>query len=206
VTRADPTYARLFVPAQFLSIIGPFESPTQALGGLSPGVRGALSGFILQNNVKVGFLAFSGGALAGTVTVYHLLQNGAMVGGLAGAISYYGDPKPFYALIVPHGVIELWAIVLSGAAGLRLGRAIVLPGRLTRRAALREGASEAVLLAVGTALLFVVAALIEGFVTPSALSDDAKLWVGWGSGIATLLYLYWPFGRRLSPKPGQARA
>lgn len=203
ITLADPTYAHLFVPAQFLSIIGPFDRPEHTMGTMSPGMRGALSGFIMQNNIKVGLLAFSGGVLAGTVTVFHLLQNGAMVGGLVGAIQHYGDPVPLLALLAPHGVIELWAIVLSGAAGLRLAKAVVLPGRLTRKAALREGAREGVLLAVGTALLFVVAALIEGFITPSGLSDSVKLWgVGGGSGVAMFAYLYWPFGRRPASAEG----
>ncbi len=196
VTWQDPTYAYLFVPAQFLSMIGPFERPDHTTGVLGPGVRGLLSGFIMQNNIKVGLLCFAGGALAGTVTVFHLLQNGAMVGGLVGAIHHYQNPTALLALLAPHGVIELWAVVLSGAAGLRLARGVVLPGRLTRRAALREAAREAVLLAVGTTLLFVVAAVIEGFVTPSGLTDNVKLWgVGGGSGVLLLLYLYWPYGR-----------
>jgi uncharacterized membrane protein SpoIIM required for sporulation len=206
VTLADPTYAHLFVPAQFLSAAGPFEKPEALKEGLGLGQRGLLSGYIMQNNIKVGFTAFAGGVLAGTLTVGALLQTGAMVGGLAGAVAHYSDPLPFYALLIPHGVIELWAIVLCGAAGLRLAKSIILPGRLTRKAALREGGREAVLVALGAALLFVVAALIEGFITPSAMPDLAKLWVGGISGIAMFLYLYWPWGRPVPAPDASAHA
>ncbi len=201
VTLADPTYANLFVPAPFLAAAAPTEGERPEI---PPAIMGALSGFIMQNNIKVGRAAFAGGLLGGTVTMYHMIQNGAMVGGLAGAVQHYGNPKAFYALIVPHGVIELTAIVLMGAAGFRLGWSILAPGRLSYRLSIARGAREAGLLALGTVPLFVVAALIEGFVTPAAwLGEDAKLWLGAATGVALLAYLCIPRGRGPEPDPDQ---
>lgn len=189
---SDPTLALLLVPPQFHSVIGPGAGSGLPAEGIPVGMQTALSAFIMQNNIKVGLMAFAGGIFAGAYTIYSLVQNGLMVGGIAGAVHHYGDPWPFMSLVVPHGVIELWAIVLAGAAGFRLGWSLVAPGRLRRLASLRVGAIEAVQVVLGTALLFVVAALIEGFVTPSALPAGAKLAVGPLSGLVMLVYLYWP--------------
>ena len=87
-----------------------------------------------------------------------------VVGGLAiGA----GNGRPFFELVTAHGVLELSCIVVSGAAGLRLGWAIIDPGNRTRGEALREEARAAIEIVLGTAPWLVVAGLVEGFLTPS---------------------------------------
>lgn len=199
---SDPTLARLFVPAQFAGAIGPGGMPDYQGNQLPTGIMAPLSAFIMQNNIKVGFTAFAGGVLAGVYTLYALLQNGLMVGGLSGGMHHYGNVLPYYSLIVPHGVVELWAIVLAGASGLRLGWAIIAPGRFTRWEALKRAAPEAATVMLGTVLLFVVAALIEGFVTPAPLPPWPKVWVGIISGILMLAYQYGPLAR--GPVPEEA--
>lgn len=196
VAYTDPISARALVPAQFRSVIGPGMPVDYKERPLPEAAMPVLSSFIMQNNIKVGFMAFAGGVLGGTVTFYQLVENGVMVGGIAGGVHHYGDPLPFWVLILPHGVVELWAITLAGAAGFRLGWAVLVPGRLARGTALLRAGREAVLVALGTVALFVVAGLIEGFITPSALPDMVKLGVGGASGLLTLLYLYGPLGRR----------
>lgn len=192
---SDPATARLFVPAQFAGSVGPGTVPDYGDARLPAGAMAPLSAFIMQNNVKVGLTAFAGGVLAGVYTLYALLQNGLMVGGLSGAMHHYGNVLSYYSLIVPHGVVELWAIVLAGAAGLRLGWAVIAPGRCTRWESLKRAAPEAVTVMLGTALLFVVAGLIEGFITPAPFPPWAKVWVGIVSGILMLVYQYGPLAR-----------
>src|SRR5207245_8654013 len=126
-------------------------------------------GRIFTNNIQVSFLAFAGGIAAGLGTVCVLLFNGAIVGAVAGVAFRGGGGGSFLELVVPHGVLELSVIVVSAAAGLGMGRAVIDPGRRSRRAALAEEAREAVEIVLGTAPWFVLAGLVEGFVTPSGV-------------------------------------
>src|SRR5581483_9899356 len=87
----------------------------------------------------------------------------------------------FYSLILTHGVLELTAICISGGAGLMLGWALIAPGVLTRRDALRQAA--------GSALMLVVAGLIESYVTPHFPGS-----VRWSVSAASALFLVGYFG------------
>ena len=157
-----------------------------ALGGQ---LGSQLSAFIIQNNVRVAALACVLGLLLGIPTVALLLANGFQLGVLAGASHAAGLDLQFWSLIVPHGVIELTVICTAAGAGLRLGDSLLRPGLRTREEALAAAARPAVELATGAACLLVVAGLIEGFITPSALPDLAKLAVGAVSGAALYLWL-----------------
>ncbi|MYI06242.1 MAG: hypothetical protein F4059_02680, partial [Gemmatimonadetes bacterium] len=96
----------------------------------------------------------------------------------------------------PHGFIELAAICIAGGAGFGLGSAILMPGRRTRGEALRERGRAFLSLLAGAVLMLVVAGLVEGFYSPSALPDAAKF--GFGISTAALLLVYFTFGGRRS--------
>lgn len=135
-----------------------------------------MSSVIMTNNVRVAFSAVVLGMLAGAGTLYVLFANGLMMGGLTGYILLKGGSMiSFWALILPHGFIELGAIFISGGAGLMIGRALLIPGELKRRDALVKSAKEAVGLLPGIILMLIIAGLIEGFITPCPLPDLAKL-------------------------------
>ena len=89
-------------------------------------------GFYIRNNVGVAFQCFAGGLFAGLGTLFFLAYNGAFAGALAGYLTERGLSSTFYSFIATHSAFELTAIVLSGAAGLRIGHALLAPGRLTR--------------------------------------------------------------------------
>ena len=105
----------------------------------------------MANNISVAFHAFALGISAGLGTCYVLLVNAMMLGGFAGHFANHGLSYPLWSFLAPHGVLEIFAILVSAAAGLRLGLSLAVPGRLTRRASLRIGAREAVLLFENTA-------------------------------------------------------
>jgi uncharacterized membrane protein SpoIIM required for sporulation len=155
--------------------------------------------FIIQNNIRVALICFCGGALLGIPTALTLLANGWMLGTLAAAVHRDGFDVRFWALIVPHGVIELSVIVIAGATGLMLGDAILRPGLLRRADSLAIVARFAVALAVGAASLLVVAGCLEGFVSPSDLPIPAKYAVG--ATTAVLLYSWLLLGGRSRPAP-----
>lgn len=151
--------------------------------------RAQSASFIMTNNIRVAILAFAGGILLGTLTLYTLVQNGLMVGVLAGAAQSYGFAGKLWGFMAAHGVIELSVIFIAGGAGLQLGWAIIRPGLLTRRAALAAAAQRAMILLLGCIPLLVIAGTIEGFVSPSALPLGVKLAVAIGSGIILYSYL-----------------
>jgi len=133
---------------------------------------------VTVNNVQVAFLAFSAGILACVVTAYLLVSNGLNLGFAAGLFAANGQQAKFYGLILPHGLLELSAITVAGAAGLAVGWTIVAPGDRARTAALAEQGRRSAVIALGLVIAFVVAGTIEGFVTPSGLPTAARIGIG----------------------------
>jgi len=180
----DPGAAGGLVPAQYRDVGEPRTRGTDL--GLAPDEQAGVSAEIFTNNIRVAFLAFAGGLTGGVLTAALLIFNGVLLGTVAGLAWGAGNTRPFVELVSAHGVLELSCIVVSGAAGLRLGWAIVAPGLLPRGTALRREARRAVLIALGTAPWLVVAGLVEGFLTPSGLGLANAVAIG-----ATLGVVYW---------------
>jgi len=148
------------------------------------------STLIISNNVRVALLAFGLGISFGIGTVGVLAVNGAMVGGLTGAFAKSGLAWKMWLVLLPHGALELSAIVIAGGAGLMVGYGLWAPGQRTRRRALREDAVAAVQLAAGLIPAFVFAGLIEGMVTPSdAIAEPVKVALGITAAAVYWLYL-----------------
>jgi uncharacterized membrane protein SpoIIM required for sporulation len=165
--------------------------------GLTAGERASFSAGIFTNNIRVTFGAVAGGIAFGLLTAGILIFNGVLIGVVAGVGTAAGNGSALVELIVPHGVLELSCIVVAGAAGLRIGWALVDPGRRPRGQALASEARAAVELALGTALWLVVAGVVEGVVTPMGIGPWPAVVVGFGLGA-----LYWSLVWRLgSPAP-----
>lgn len=143
---------------------------------------------VTTNNIQVGFLAFASGVLLCVPTAYLLIFNGASVGVPAGLFSAAGESAKFYGLILPHGLLELTAVVIAGSAGLRLGWSLIDPGDRLRRDALAEEGRRSVVLVLGLVATFAVAGTIEGFVTGSGLPTALR--VGIGVLVETAFVLY----------------
>jgi uncharacterized membrane protein SpoIIM required for sporulation len=180
----DPGAASGLVPSSYQSVTEP-RRPGQDLG-VSVDEQSDLAASIFTNNIRVTFLAFAGGVVAGLGTLYLLIENGLLLGAVGGLAIGAGNGRPFFELIVAHGVLEMSCIVVAGAAGLRLASAIVDPGTRTRVEALRTEARGAVEMVLGTAAWLVVAGLVEGFLTPAGKGLTVVLIVGFGLGA-----LYW---------------
>jgi uncharacterized membrane protein SpoIIM required for sporulation len=145
------------------------------------------SSFIMTNNIRVSFLAFSGGITAALLTVYVMIFNGLLIGGLLGLTSHYDVGFELGTFMVGHGVIELTTIFIAGGSGLMLGWAIIHPGLLRRRDALTLAARKALRLVIGCVPLLVIAGVIEGFISP----NEEIIWpLKWAVGGVTGLILY----------------
>ncbi len=146
---------------------------------------------ILTNNILVSFLAFAWGALLGIGTIYILANNGLLIGGVLG-VCYRTNPAFGDSLVefmVGHGVIELSCIFIAGGAGMLIGYSLVDPGDLTRTEALKKNGIKAVYLAIGCAVLLVIAGIIEGFLSPANIHPVFKYGTGILTGIAMYSYL-----------------
>jgi uncharacterized membrane protein SpoIIM required for sporulation len=189
-----PDLLASLVPASVLDQISSGHLGNDALAQYAP----VLAAFIIQNNIFVSLVCLASGIGLGLPTAYVLASNGWMLGTLGAAVHQAGYDAGFWALIVPHGAIELSVIFIAGAAGLMIGDSLLRPGLLRRMDSLARAATKALLLAVGAAPLLVIAGLIESFVTPSSAPVATKLAVGAITG--TLMWSWLPLGGR-----GEAR-
>lgn len=157
----------------------------------APTTAAAFSAQIFTNNVRVAFVAFAGGLTGGVVTLASLLFNGAILGLVAGLATHGGNGEALWRLVAPHGFLELSLITVAGAAGFRLGWALLRPGHRTRTEAMAIEGRATVEMALGTALLLVPTGLVEGFVTPRGLSLSAALTVGIVLGVVFWALVLW---------------
>ncbi|MCE5190789.1 MAG: stage II sporulation protein M [Actinomycetia bacterium] len=186
----NPPVARLLLPAQYRDTVGDSvargnEGANEQMVGLAP----VVSAYITSNNIQVSLMAFAGGITFGALTAYALTMNGLMLGVLAGMFTKGGGSLGFWALIVPHGALELPAIMLASAAGLVLARALLFPGDLTRADALRANSGDAVRLVIGAVPLLIIAGIIEAFLTPRG-GIDPTMKLAFGAVVFLLLVAY----------------
>jgi uncharacterized membrane protein SpoIIM required for sporulation len=144
-------------------------------------VRPIASSAIMANNIQVSLVAFGFGLTAGVGTTWVLIFNGIHVGAIAGWMTLHGRSRPLWGWIMPHGGTELLAICLAGAAGYVLAGAIIAPGQQRRATALKAVGGRALAIELGVVAMLVLAGAIEGFVSPSRISFEARLAVLGGS-------------------------
>lgn len=149
----------------------------------------AMFGYYIMNNVGIGFRTFAGGMLLGLGSIFFLVFNGLQIGGVAGYLTWRGYIETFWGFVAGHSAFELTAICICGAAGLLLGKALWMPGRLSRMQSLRAAAKDAVQLLLGGMLLLVMAAFVEAYWSPlNSVPAFVKYVVG--ASLWLLLALY----------------
>ena len=149
-----------------------------------------MSAIITTNNITVAFNAFVLGVFGGLGTIFILVYNGLIVGGLFGYLRQAGaDMLVVYSLILPHGVLELAAIFLCGGCGLMLGKGLLMPGEYSRKHSLIKHGKQAVNLIPGIVVILVVAGIIEGFFTPLPISPWIKIGFAVLTGVGLVAYV-----------------
>lgn len=128
---------------------------------------------ITLNNVMVSFNCFAMGLLTSFGTGYMLLSNGIMVGAFQTFFYQHGLLWESALAIWLHGTLEIWAIVVAGAAGLALGNGWLFPGTYSRLESFKRGARRGLKIVIGTVPVFIMAGFIEGFVTRHTELPDA---------------------------------
>jgi uncharacterized membrane protein SpoIIM required for sporulation len=146
-----------------------YSSAAETIG--RPGGAGTdweMFGFYIRNNVGIAFQCFAAGIFAGVGSIFFIAFNGALAGAVGGYLTERGLASTFFSFVVTHSAFELTAIVLSGAAGLRLGYSLLAPGRRTRLQSLVTAARESVVIVYGVAAMLLIAAAIEAFWSSAA--------------------------------------
>lgn len=161
----EPSNGDRLVPPQFFT-----ESPRDRVQKIEEGKERidnlekavVFGASLYTHNIKVSFLAFSLGALTIVLGLAILFYNGVTLGAIG--MMYILDDVPlfFFAWVGPHGALELPAIIFGGAAGLLAGRALLMPGQLSRGSSLRRVLPSVWRMIIGAALVLVLAGLIEG--------------------------------------------
>ncbi|MEN0064552.1 MAG: stage II sporulation protein M [Myxococcota bacterium] len=199
LTDAEPERFYSFVDAALANGRGPTASclelrePLYSDGG-QQGLA-AFAAFLFAHNARIGLLAFGIGFAGGVPTALIVFTNGLMLGAFA-AIYHRCDLNfELWGWLLPHGVTELLAVVLCGAAGLHVGRALVLPGAWSRRDALLLAGQRAAGVVLGAIGLFFIAGGLEGFFRQLVLNDTVRWSVALSSALLWLVYFGF-FGRR----------
>ncbi|HYW04717.1 MAG TPA: stage II sporulation protein M [Gammaproteobacteria bacterium] len=145
---------------------------------------------IMSNNMVVTLTSFVLGALYGLGTLYIVGTNGLMLGTALALTARYGLAGQLLGFVLAHGIVELGMIILAGAAGVRVGRALVHPGQLARSEAFRHAAEDGLKLAAVWLPALAGSGLIEGFVSPNPgypLAARAVLGMSWAVIVWTAL-------------------
>jgi uncharacterized membrane protein SpoIIM required for sporulation len=198
---AEPGNAERLVPEGFYTEsprarVSRIESSEERIQSLREASE--FSSYLFSHNIQVSFLAFSLGALTLVGGAWLLFYNGVLLGAIAASYLTDGVALFFMAWVGPHGALELPAIVFAGAAGLRLGRALLLPGELSTGASLRLALPAVTRMLLTTALVLVAAGLVEGsFSQMSAKTIPYGLKVAI-AGLLFSMLVSWLFLRRPS--------
>ena len=157
-------------------------------------------GYYIQNNIGIGFRTFASGMLYGIGSIFFLIYNGLFIGAVAGHLTQLGYTSTFYPFIAGHGSFELTAIVFSGAAGLKLGYALIRPGCYSVKQSLKQAGREAIIIMYGVILMLLIAAFIEAFwSSTSSIPALIKYFVGGFFWVLHLLYFVYS-GRSNGPE------
>lgn len=196
LTTARPEFMRHFVGPQMIATMERHEMWTQSIVSIAPKETSR----IMTNNLTVSFETFAGGISFGLITLYSLFVNGMLLGVIGAACHHYGMSVALWSFVAAHGSLELPSILIAGAAGLRLGHAMLFPGGYRWKDSLAKGGIEATRLVSGIIPLLVIAGCLEGFFSPSHAPVWLKFTVG---GVLFALLNLWLFGAR---KPQSRRA
>jgi uncharacterized membrane protein SpoIIM required for sporulation len=197
LTIARPAFMRALLGPRMVHTIEQQQMWTESINSMAPQASSAIA----TNNLGVTFATFAAGILGGVGTIYLIGWNGVLIGVIGVACAQHHMAIKLWSFVAPHGSLELPAIIIAGAAGLRLGYGLLFPGYYTRRYSLTIAGAEAVQLLAGTIPMLLIAGTFEGFFSPSHLPVLLKFSVG------TLLFLLlnlWLFGSNI--QAGEAKS
>ena len=146
--------------------------------------------FLFNHNTEVAFLAFALGFACCLPTAFLMILNGATLGALLALYVEHGLGVEFVGWVLIHGVTELFAVILAGAAGFKLGWSLAFPGNLSRTDALAAAGRTAAVVMAGVVIMLAVAGLLEGFARQLITSTAFRYAIATATGAFWLSFFY----------------
>lgn len=178
----DPENAKGIAPAGVESVV---ERPSADFE-LTPDQKAQVSASILTNNIRIALFAFVGGISACVLTIATLIFNGWTLGATFGLTIEAGNSEVLWQFVFPHGFLEITCIIVAGAAGLRMGWALIKPGFRTRAKALKQEGRQALASALVVAFSLFFCGIVEGVVSTSGVPIPVGLAIG-----LSLFFIFW---------------
>lgn len=193
LTASDPAYYDSFISKsvqQGRSFDASTESLRATLGGDDKGVDelGAFAAHLFSHNARIGIMGFALGIALGVPTVALIFTNGLMLGAFLALFASRGLLVELGGWLSIHGPTEFLALILSGAAGLKIAGAVLFAGREPRLARLARDGRDAAVIMMGAVLLFLLAGLLEGLGRQLVVDMASRYLLGWGVFAAVVAY------------------
>ncbi|KRA65064.1 hypothetical protein ASD79_19240 [Caulobacter sp. Root655] len=191
LTLHDPDWFSAFVPEGLAGGRGPSAS-AEAMratlyhkGGDHSGLS-VFAAFLFTHNSGVAIFAFALGFAFCLPTAMLMAYNGCMLGAFLAAFGMKGLGFEAGGWLAIHGVTEIGAVILAGAAGLRIGWTLAFPGDLSRPAAMAQAGRQSATLMAGVVVMLFCAGILEGVGRQVIQNDFARY------GIALVTLVLWP--------------
>ena len=186
----DDNFVRLILGDEYVNVTNSNIEKGDPFGIYKQGDGVSMFFFIAYNNISVSFFGYVLGIFFSIGSIWLLFNNGLMMG----SFQYYFISKglgiKFITVVFIHGTLELWSIIVAGAAGLILGSSILFPGTYKRSASLLRGGKDGLKIVVGLIPLFLTAAFFESFVTRYT---EMPLWLSMTILFGSLSFIIWYF-------------
>lgn len=196
LVEADPRWFESFVPTDLaggrdFSASADYLRSTLYHDGGANGLS-VFATYLFTHNSQVCIFSFALGFMFGVPTAMLIVYNGAVLGAMFALFGSHGLGFELGGWLIIHGSTEFFAIILAGAAGLKIGWAVVFPGEETRMAAAARAGRTAGVVMGGVIVMLLVAGLLEGFGRQLVTNDLARYAIGGGMLAGWLLYFYVP--------------
>jgi uncharacterized membrane protein SpoIIM required for sporulation len=199
VTLRNPAYFYVFVDRAMAGGRGPRASTAELSRTIfdhqGKESLGFFASFLFTHNAQIALLAFALGFACCLPTAFLMFYNGLMLGAFLALFYSHGLGAPFGGWMLIHGVTELFAITLAGAAGFRIGWALAFPGSKSRLAAASDAGRLAGTLMAGVVLMLAVAGLLEGYGRQLVTSTPLRYAIALATAVAWAGYFYAPYFR-----------
>ncbi|MFZ2031050.1 MAG: stage II sporulation protein M, partial [Vitreimonas sp.] len=201
LVRSDPSFYFSFVPESLAGGRDPTAS-TEALrstlyaGNETHAPLSVFAAFLFTHNAQISLFAFALGIAFCLPSILLIAYNGCSLGAMFAVFDSHGLGAPFAGWILVHGVTELFAIMLAGAAGIRIGWAVAFPGSLSRLQAAERAGREGGVAMLGVVIMLFVAGMLEGFARQLVVQDAPRYAIAAASALIWFSYFYIPRGRR----------
>ena len=153
---------------------------------------GAFAAQLFSHNSGIAIFAFALGFAFGAPTAILLIYNGVYLGSFYAVFWNKGLAYELTGWLFIHGVTELFAVILAGAAGFMIGGAVAFPGRKTRMQSMREAGNKAAMVIIGAVIMLFLAALLEGFGRQLINNDLVRYMIAGTTLLFWLGYFYIP--------------